>query len=98
MRAGAGMEAGGMLRLRTGQVDLGRQRLLTAAGGVTLTTRETEVLADLAARAGTPRVPRDARRTARGPRGPPGRRVALPRHQPDPCGRPRRETSPVEDR
>lgn len=45
---------GGTLRLRTGEVDLGRQRLITPAGVVSLTTRETELLSYLAERAGEP--------------------------------------------
>lgn len=43
---------GGTLKLRTGEVDIGRQRLMTHAGVVPLTTRETELLAYLAERAG----------------------------------------------
>lgn len=46
------------IRLRTGEVDLGRQRLITPDGAVSLTTRESELLAYLAARAGEA-VPRD---------------------------------------
>ncbi|MEQ1566752.1 MAG: winged helix-turn-helix domain-containing protein [Myxococcota bacterium] len=42
----------GTLRLRTGEVDLGRQRLITPTAVVALTTRETELLAYLADRAG----------------------------------------------
>lgn len=45
---------GGTLRLRTGEVDLGRQRLVGPEGVVSLTTRETELLGYLAARAGEP--------------------------------------------
>jgi predicted ATPase/DNA-binding winged helix-turn-helix (wHTH) protein/Tfp pilus assembly protein PilF len=46
------------IRLRTGEVDLGRQRLMTPDGPVSLTTRESELLAYLADRAGEP-VARD---------------------------------------
>jgi len=46
------------IRLRTGEVDLGRQRLITPDGPVSLTTRESELLAYLAERAGEP-VARD---------------------------------------
>ncbi|MEQ1501110.1 MAG: winged helix-turn-helix domain-containing protein, partial [Myxococcota bacterium] len=42
------------MRLRTGEVDIGRQRLITPAGVVPLTTRETELLAYLAERSGEP--------------------------------------------
>ena len=49
---------GGTLKLRTGEVDLGRQRLITPGGVVPLTTREAELLAYLAERAGQP-VPRE---------------------------------------
>jgi predicted ATPase/DNA-binding winged helix-turn-helix (wHTH) protein/Tfp pilus assembly protein PilF len=45
---------GGMLKLRTGEVDIGRQRLVTPDGVVPLTTRETELLTYLAERAGEP--------------------------------------------
>lgn len=45
---------GGTLRLHTGEVDLGRQRLVSPEGVVSLTTRETELLGYLAARAGDP--------------------------------------------
>jgi predicted ATPase/DNA-binding winged helix-turn-helix (wHTH) protein/Flp pilus assembly protein TadD len=45
---------GGTLRLRTGEVDLGRQRLITPTGVVPLTTREAELLAYLAERSGQP--------------------------------------------
>lgn len=38
--------------LQTGQVDLGRQRLITPEGDVSLTTRETELLAYLVERSG----------------------------------------------
>lgn len=51
--------ASGMVRLRTGEVDLGRQRLVSRQGVVPLTTRETELLAYLAARPGEA-VPREA--------------------------------------
>jgi len=40
--------------LQTGQVDLGRQRLITPEGAVSLTTRETELLAYLVDRSGQP--------------------------------------------
>ncbi|MCB9685160.1 MAG: winged helix-turn-helix domain-containing protein [Alphaproteobacteria bacterium] len=50
---------GGTVRLRTGEVDLGRQRLVGPNGVVPLTTRETELLAYLAERAGEP-VPRES--------------------------------------
>ena len=46
------------IRLHTGEVDLGRQRLITPQGPVSLTTREAELLAYLAERAGEA-VPRD---------------------------------------
>lgn len=49
---------GGTLRLRTGEVDLGRQRLITPSGVLSLTTRETELLAYLAERSGQA-VPRE---------------------------------------
>ena len=55
MTTGAGA---GPIRLRTGEVDLGRQRLITPDGPVSLTTREAELLAYLAARSGEA-VPRD---------------------------------------
>ena len=42
----------GTLRLRTGEVDIGRQRLVTPNGVIPLTTRETELLTYLADRAG----------------------------------------------
>jgi predicted ATPase/DNA-binding winged helix-turn-helix (wHTH) protein len=51
--------ASGTVRLRTGEVDLGRQRLVSTQGVVPLTTRETELLAYLAARAGEA-VPRES--------------------------------------
>ncbi len=44
--------------LQTGQVDLGRQRLITPEGAVSLTTRETELLAYLVERSGQA-VPRE---------------------------------------
>jgi predicted ATPase/DNA-binding winged helix-turn-helix (wHTH) protein len=44
--------ASGTVQLRTGEVDLGRQRLVSKQGIVPLTTRETELLAYLAARTG----------------------------------------------
>ncbi len=56
MRTGAGLStttrAPGPLRLHTGEVDLGRQRLLTPDGVISLTTREAELLAYLADRSG----------------------------------------------
>ena len=42
----------GPIRLQTGEVDLGRQRLITPQGPVSLTTREAELLAYLAERSG----------------------------------------------